>query len=225
MELISGSEPWRRAHLDGITEEHELVEAKTAGMIFLNSGSDWGEEGTDEIPDPYIVQVMHQFSLMPAAQVCWLPVLIRGDFRIYRVERKDDLIEMVLEKEREFWRKVENLERPEAQTSRDLNLLFPQHTDRSVEANQEIAEAIDDFKRTKGVIKDLEARIESLSFQIKNYMGEAETVYAGPKKLATWKTQTNNRLDMDRFKAEEPELYKKYLTSSTTRVLRMSKGV
>lgn len=72
----------------------EIVEVKTT----VNC-DEWGEAGTDQVPERVLVQVHHQFACVPSATVAWVPVLMPGfqsfDFRMYRVERNDDLARMV----------------------------------------------------------------------------------------------------------------------------------
>ena len=223
-EFSDPHDPWRKAHIDGLTFDNEIVEAKTAGMIFLANNSGWGEEGTDEIPDPYIVQIMHQFSLLPTAKIAWLPVLIRGDFRVYRVERNDDLIHEIVHREQNFWRQVVELERPAPVTVEDLHLLFPDSTEEVVQATEEIFTDVRQLMHTKKSIKILEAMETDLTMKVKSFMGEAGYLHHQGEKIASWKTQNNNRLNMENFKSEQPEMYKLYLKSGTSRVLRLSKG-
>jgi putative phage-type endonuclease len=71
-----------------------IIEAKTT---VDNEG--WGEPGTDQVPDRVNVQVHHQFVCVPSARVAWVPVLLPGfkkfDWRLYRVERNDELCAIV----------------------------------------------------------------------------------------------------------------------------------
>lgn len=98
------------SNLDGLIEaEHEIVEAKTTGKV-----EEWGEQYTDDIPERNIVQVHEQMFVVSKAtgkecRVAWVPVLLPGyqnlEFRIYRVERDDDLIENLISVGTAFWNK------------------------------------------------------------------------------------------------------------------------
>lgn len=72
----------------------QIIEAKTTVDI-----EGWGEPGTDQVPERVNVQVHHQFVCVPSARVAWVPVLLPGfkkfDWRLYRVERNDELCAMV----------------------------------------------------------------------------------------------------------------------------------
>ncbi|HBF11817.1 MAG TPA: hypothetical protein DDW49_00255 [Deltaproteobacteria bacterium] len=95
------------AHLDAVIHhEHAIVEAKTAGIITPFDRDQWGEIGTDQIPEKYIVQCQHQMAVMGAEiKIVWVPVLLGGvGFRMYRVERNDDLIQSLQHLEEQFWK-------------------------------------------------------------------------------------------------------------------------
>lgn len=94
------------AHLDGVSFEGEVgndprgYEGKTA---FLSTG--WGEEGTDQIPTEYLIQVHHYMicARLPRFDVC---SLIGRRFAFYQVEPDPELHEMIIEGERDFIRRV-----------------------------------------------------------------------------------------------------------------------
>lgn len=86
----------------GCSKLEGIVECKTTGYSHLD---EWGEPGTDEIPQEYLIQCQW---LMEGSGAKWadVPVLFMGqrrEFRIYRVMRDDELIASLIEKGREFW--------------------------------------------------------------------------------------------------------------------------
>lgn len=190
--LRDQARPWRVAHIDGLFDGHQIVEAKTAGMVFLSSNHGWGEPGTDEVPDPYIVQAQHILSLDPEAEIVWMPVLLRGVFAVYRIPRNDEIIQSLIKAEEEFWGMVESQTRPEAQSVEDLKALFPKSKEGSVVATQEIIEDLVSLKNVKDGIKKLEKLEEEIKFRILSCMGENDTLIVDPSgnTLATWKTQS-----------------------------------
>ncbi len=189
--LVDRDRPWRVAHIDGLFDGHQIVEAKTAGMVFLSSNHGWGEPGTDEVPDPYIVQAQHILSLDPEAEIVWMPVLLRGVFAVYRIPRNEEIIEGLIEAEDEFWGMVQSGIRPEARTVEDLKALFPKSKEGSVIATPEVIADLSSLKDVKSGIKKLEKLEEEIQFRILSTMGENDTLLLGPdgKTLATWKTQ------------------------------------
>lgn len=78
------------------------VEAKTTGIVGPARG-EWGEEGTDEIPEHIIIQCQHQI-FVSALELVWVPVLIGGrGFAMYRVNRDDELIAGLVSRLKAFW--------------------------------------------------------------------------------------------------------------------------
>jgi putative phage-type endonuclease len=105
----------RCANLDGITPKSEIVEAKTTGILG-RADDEYGEADTDELPDRVLIQVHHQFGVCgPDARVAWVPVLIGGTgFRMYRVERNQQVVDAVIGAADGFWENyVETNKRPD----------------------------------------------------------------------------------------------------------------
>lgn len=96
-----GIEAWTETMFPGRTQAvSHLVELKSCGW---RMSSEWGEPGTDEVPQHYRIQVVFQMAVMDVDQtdIC---VLLGGDFRIYRIARDRELEETVIAKCEEWWR-------------------------------------------------------------------------------------------------------------------------
>ena len=93
--------PFMLCHLDRVvTGEKKIVECKTASEYLLSS---WGEEGTDQIPEEYIIQVHHQMAVT-GIDIADIPVLIGGNkLKIYTVHKDDELIDIVISAVVDFW--------------------------------------------------------------------------------------------------------------------------
>lgn len=102
--LRSERYPFMTAHVDGITNDHRGYEGKTA---MWSMG--WGEEGTDEIPRDYLLQV-HHYLIVTELPVFDVAVLVWRKFATYPVEADKEIAEMIVEGERAF---IERLERGE----------------------------------------------------------------------------------------------------------------
>ena len=84
-----------------------VVEIKTAGV---HMAKEWGPQGSDEVPERYILQVHQQMAVLdalgvvPGVQVADIAVLLGGrDFRCYRVERDSQVEEAIIEAGGRFW--------------------------------------------------------------------------------------------------------------------------
>src|SRR5262245_53083474 len=105
--LRHASHHWMTAHLDGVTDDARVFEAKTA-----RSADGWGKSGSDEVPHHYLIQVQHYLAITGFA-VADVAVLISGnDFRIYEVPADRELQAMIIDGEHDFWQHVQKGEPP-----------------------------------------------------------------------------------------------------------------
>lgn len=73
-----------------------------------------------------------------------------------------------------------------------------------------------ELKELERMQEELTAEIEAVKDEIKQHMGEQETVTAGGYRI-TWKTVTSSRLDSKALKSALPEIAARFTISSTTR--------
>ncbi len=90
--------------LDAMTVAGEPVEAKTSGIVGPGTPHQWGDEGTDQIPDYYLLQV-HAQLMVTGEKRAWVPALIGGrGFVMYRVIANPQLNEAIARVSEQFWR-------------------------------------------------------------------------------------------------------------------------
>jgi predicted phage-related endonuclease len=135
------------------------------------------------------------------------------------VERDDETIAAIRAREIEFWQRIQSGDAPDPVTPEDVKWLYPKDSGASLEADIELLEACGDLKALKANAKDLDAQIELLTTRVKARMGEAAFLL-GPngKPVATWKTQVSNRLNVESFSKEQPDMKNKYSTKTEYRV-------
>ena len=206
--LYSLDYPFMLANLDGFTDDHRVLEIKTARY-----GDDWGEPGSDEIPTEYLLQVQHYMAVtgFPVADVA---VLIGGsDFRLYEVPSDKELQEMVIQREAEFWRRVVDGEPPEPVTLAETIERFGGSSKQSsVEASDDVIMALQALKQAKDEIKAAQDREDAAKAIVLKAMGENEAIVSRGKTLATWKIGKGRiGFNQDAFKADHPELYERYV--------------
>jgi putative phage-type endonuclease len=194
------------ANLDGFIEDRtgRVFEAKTA-----RSADGWGEPGTDQIPQPYLLQVQHymEVSALPVADVA---VLISGsDFRIYTVEADRELAQMLIEAEHEFWQRVQRGEPPEPVTAADAVQRWGRGSrSDAVMADEEAEKAIETMRHIKRMRDALDADEERAKAIVLRTLGECDTLLSpSGKTLATWRASAPpQRFDAAAFKAAHPAL-------------------
>lgn len=100
---VHPSYPWVRGTPDALTlaPDGPLVEIKTAGA---RQAAKWGEAGTDQIPDHYLLQVQWYLTLTKH-QAADIAVLLGGqEFRLYHLAHNPVLEARLLEIGEAFWR-------------------------------------------------------------------------------------------------------------------------
>lgn len=205
------------AEIDGETGD-ENIDAKTSQPFSRHL---WGEPGSDEIPIYYAAQFMHGL-MVTGRDVCHVAAMIGlDDFRIFKIQRDDELIALIRERELEFWELVQSQTPPPIETAEDALSVWPRSVPEAVSVSDDIAGYISDLKDTKAQIKALEAREEALKNAILPAFGEFEAAEYGGRILATWKSQNTSRLDQKALSAAYPEIVEQFKATTSTRVLRI----
>ena len=176
-QLIRSKEhPFMIANIDRkvVGEDRKIgFEAKTAVRP-----EGWGESGSDEIP-PYIMCQVQHYLAVTGYDVWDLGVLIGNrDFRTFRINPIQDIIDQLIEAEEEFWDRVKNGVAPEPQwqsaaTTRFLKNMYP-GTNGSVVELPEVAQKYHDVKKDAEAQKKLfQGVIDGCANRIAMFMGEA----------------------------------------------------
>ena len=212
---ISGNVRWK----DGRLTTDRILECKTANGFMAKQ---WGEAGTDSVPDAYLIQCQWYMGVT-GASVCDLAVLIGGqDFRIYTILRDDDLINDLLIQGAAFWELVQNKIEPDP-------VNYPEAVKKwaisdpslSVQADDSLIDDLEQIQGIKAQVKELEAQEDAIKARVLVAMQDAETLLYQGVKVATCKTQTRTSFDAKTFEKDHPELYAQYKKTSSTRVLRI----
>lgn len=203
--------PKRWSTVDGISSDWGVVNAKSVGFA---DPREWGDESEDSaVPMEYLISSQHEMACTDLS-FAWLPVVVLNrQFRIYRIERDDELIELVTNKEKEFMEMVEARTPPPPADLEDAKLLWPSHkTNKRVDADDDIAQAVRRLKRSKARAEKLGELQDALKLHIQRHMADAaELIYIG-KPICTWKqAKPSMKFDEDAFALRHPRVYQKYL--------------
>jgi putative phage-type endonuclease len=215
--------PWLMAHIDGWVKDTNLIfEAKTTR--FFNE--DWGDDGTDFIPQEYLIQVAHYCIVCDAYKtVDWAEILAlsRSDsvLRRYYYKRNAELEKLIIEKTKEFWENnVLQMTPPEPKNFDDIKKLYNTATQNShVIATNEISSKYFELLEIRKQMKELENNKEQIENDLKCFMRDSESLIdINGDLLSTWKNRSANRLDTKKLKNDLPSIYEKYTISSNSRV-------
>lgn len=206
--VVSPVYPWMRVNLDGRISDSVIFEAKTA-----RSDAGWGEVGSDDIPQEYVIQNQHAM-IVTGAVLVEVAVLIAGsDFRLYRQQHNPSLAELIIEGERAFWQCVTTRTPPDPTTLAEINLRWRQAESRSIELSPEGAAAVRRLAEIREQIKELEAEGDQCEKIVKSELREADVATADGVIAVTWKQAKAGRaVDWKRLESEHPALVANYAT-------------
>ena len=165
-EVIGDAKDWSYS-LDYIP-----VDAKTTRFW-----TDFGDEGTDNIPQEYVFQSQQQMAVTGATR-CDLPVLRGMDVAIYSVARNKDLIEIIRQAEVEMMERIENSDPPEPnwehpRTYESIRRAFKDVVEESLELDDNIKLLWDESRelaKQKTVIqKEIDAKKAKILYALGDY--------------------------------------------------------
>jgi len=201
------------ANIDGLVEHPEkgegILEIKTATF---RSKEDWEDGG---IPPQYFCQIQHYMAvtgLSWALIVCWIDDDV--EFRV--VDRDEEFINGMIEVERVYWEEHIGKLIPPAVAVGDkavLSELYNVSVENTIELNA-FDDAITSMQDVKENIKELNSAKELVENRIKEAMQDNKRATTSNWKMS-WSRSETTKFDSKKFKAENPDLYKKYEYATT----------
>ena len=173
--------------------------------------------------DEWVCQLQWYMGIIgtPIGSIAWLERGIDFQFRNYEFDR--DFFQLLLERAEEFWN--ENVLKgipPAPLTEQDIRELYPRSTEKKIQADEKLAEKIDRLKSLKEIIKRTQEEADMLEEQIKLEMLDAEAIEYNGEILCTWKSSKDvERLDINKFRNELPEIYVNYIKRTPQRIFRI----
>lgn len=191
---------------------NHILECKTASFM---KRSQWGDQGTDSIPEEYLTQAAWYAFVCDKPKVD-IAVLIGGqELRIFTYHRDHALEQNLFKIAKKFWEgNVLNRTPPEAVNLQDISKLYPESTDEAVTAEDDIIASIKYLNLLKAEADILEGKIKEQQLKIQNFMGNNSVLLDNKGDiLATWKSsKPRSSFDSKTLQKEMPELYEKYIT-------------
>lgn len=197
------------ASLDGFTDDGRIQEFKTAVH-----GKGWGEEGSDEIPQMYLVQVQHNM-IVTGAVVADVGVSISGlEPKYYEVRADQELQEMIIQGEQAFWDKVLNKFEPDPSSISEMRQKMFVQEGKCVVATPDLLPIVKELGELKTMEKELEQRLETNKEIVQRFLlqnGAPILVDSSGEPLVTWnEKKAATKLDTKALKEEQPEIYARY---------------
>ncbi|MFE6167039.1 YqaJ viral recombinase family protein [Viridibacillus arvi] len=204
------------ANLDRVVVgEKAFLECKTTSAYKID---DW--EG-DEIPAAYLCQVQH-YMAVTGFEKAYIAVLIGGNKFVWKeIERDEELIQIMIEREKYFWENHVLVKVPPEIDGSDAAVQFL--SQRYKDDDGTTITLGDDSEKLIEAIESLKDEIGTLEEQKKKYENEVKLKLEHSAEAITrhyrltYKTIVANRIDSKRLKTEMPDIYKKFVKESKSR--------
>jgi len=212
----SKEHPYMIADVDRlIVGEDAGLECKTASAF----NADQWKDGA--VPRHYLLQCYH-YMAVTGKRNWYIAVVVLGQgFQYAKLEWDEKVISDLIAVEGDFWF---NHVIPNAMPAADgsnatdqvLDQLYGSKTMPAVIRLDGFEKRLARRNEIGEQLKLLEQEQKQIDQEVKMYMGSHETAICEGFKVS-WQSVTSSRLDTKRIKVEQPELYREYLTESTSR--------
>ena len=197
-----------------IVGENAGLECKTASPY---SEEKWRD---DKIPLSYQLQCYHYMSVCNADS-WYIAVLIYGrDFKYYKIERDDEVIENLIRIEKEFWNEyVLKQVIPDPDGSKTADVAIAERFKESKSITIPLTgfdERLERRQELLSLLEKIETEKRQIDQELKLYLGDAE-IAENESYRVSWKNISRSSIDEKRLKAEQPEIYEKYRRETTSR--------
>jgi putative phage-type endonuclease len=163
------------SHING--DDRRVLEIKAPGRF---KADDWGDPGTDAIPEYYIPQIMWECAVTGLANAD-VVAFVDGNIEIYKVPYNQSLFEALLDAAGRFWHNNILKDEPPAPDGSEktrqwfLNK-YPQSMGGIVEATPEVAKYAQIYLQARDMEKEIEERKKSAANNLRLAMLDAETL-------------------------------------------------
>lgn len=215
--LVHKKYPFMVANIDRrVLGENSILACKTTSVF---GEKEW--EG-EEIPANCILQCQHYMAVTNSDK-CYIAVLIGGQkFVIKEIARDNELIDMIIEAEKDFWlNHVEKKVPPEIDGSYAAEAYikgkYPNSDNSSaVGLKVDVKDKINQYLSLKDNVKTLEKEAKALENKIKLELGQAAKGTVS-NFVVNWKSVSSSRIDSKMLKEKYPGIYKEVSKEAVSR--------
>ena len=197
-----------------IVGENAGLECKTVSPYMAEYRKD------NQIPLSYQMQCYHYMSVCNADR-WYVAALIYGrEFKIYTLERDDEIIANLIQLEEDFWNNhVQKRILPNPDGSKLADSVIAEYFKESSGAVIQLQGFDDKLKRREELVvlmDKMESEKRQIEQELKMYMGDAEKAENNLFRVS-WKAVVSHRLDAKALQEQEPEVYQKFLKQTSSR--------
>lgn len=213
--FVDPERPFMLANIDReVVGENAGLEVKTTGA--------WGrgEWADDRLPDAYFVQAQHYMSVMGWDRI-YFAVLVGGQRFLWKeIPRDDEFIDLLREREAEFWQRVLDRDPPPVDgseaASEILGRLYPEGKPETVALPPESEALIEQWETARAAEKEAAARKEEAANRLKEMLKDNERGGWLTKEVI-WKSVTQERVDTKALKEKYPDVHRAVVKTTAYR--------
>ncbi|MCG7403047.1 YqaJ viral recombinase family nuclease [Caballeronia zhejiangensis] len=168
-----------RANVDRVhVGQRRGVELKNVDRLIVQRSNEWGEEGSSQIPERHYLQVQHYMEVLNFEAFDVIACIGGNELRRYQIERDEELIEEIVEREQVFWGYVEREEPPpfdfdHASTLPLLKKLYPGTSGESIDLPPEAVHWHKVMTEAGKQVKRYEAIVDGCKGHLLGMLGDA----------------------------------------------------
>lgn len=203
------------ANVDRLVIGHKAgLECKTAGHY---ASDDW-EMG---VPEFYQAQVQH-YMAVTGYEAWYVAVLIAGqEFKFFKLTRDNQFIKDMIDAERDFWQKVQNMTPPPIDGTKAscelIKRLYPKsEKDKEIQLPYEAYQLIQQYEQASVSVKQAQLLKDEAANKLKEMLGTAEKGFIHDRQVS-WSSVYQERLDSNALKKDHPAIYNNYLKENSYR--------
>lgn len=207
---VSDKYPFMMANVDRlVVGERAGLECKTASPYTADRWKD------RNVPEWYYLQCQHYMKVLEMDR-WYLAVLIFGKgFQYTCLERDEELLNDLVSIEQDFWENhVQAKVLPPPDGSRNADELIRKYFHRkegAVTRLEGMDEQITRRNELAALIKKMQTEQKTIEQELKMYLGNAEAQTGiSDQYRVTWTEYETRRIDTERLKKEQPEIYEGY---------------
>lgn len=176
------------------------------------------------IPVEWYTQIQVQMGIMERDEailaVCDATKSLK--YRLFSFDKEffDDVIRQVAE----WWdRYIIGGEIPPITTPEDMQDYYKEVAEGSIEADNEAMEAWERYRHLTDQLRAFKKIVDDAGQELKLKFRDKSYLVCDERVIASYKEQARTSLDIARLQEEQPDIYRKYIKESKTRVLRIKK--
>lgn len=211
-----------RPNVEALARHDAIMAANHDGLVIgrpqgleakTGTGTDYGAEGTDEVPERVIVQCQHQMYVSEL-ELVWVPVLIakfdRMERVMYKVPRNEKLIGQIVERDHAFWENHVLTRIPPQDMAPSMSVLqrLRRIPDKLAEVDPDL---VAHWQGCRAARKAMEGEEEEALRLLVAALGDASGAEFGhPSKILTFQGYSYSAVDGKALKMKRPDVWEEF---------------